>query len=1283
MNFKESLFTNTLISFWMAFSLILQVLTLEKNCSLCDEFTPLCISNFSSVLYKFSSEQNYLCELKQLCFHENSTDSVPLQHKPLYILKNQSLTFSVDLFLDNALQLYVFNDSFYSDWNQCNTKNMSQILFFSNNHYLLMPVLNVGKHFILFNTSKEVCLNGLRVQVNVIDHNCFNSSNPTMQYMCSSNGKCTYNESINIYTCKCCPGFLGQYCENKQDVQNLIQSVFDLKENEVDDFFKNSKRCITCFKIDNKIASDVDPEYDCKFDKRLKDNNIEYIKGLLEEVAIKYNLFCEGSSSFSVVILNESITFDQFNRSKINLNSSCSNCQCYQKYLKKLLECKKVVEHVNFVPSKASLLEPGVGNSSLSLNLLSSNALSGVTSENFFPKIVNWSTVETLHSTALLSIPTFYRSQVNLMPTPSLTAGLLYQSWPSVFATKKFHFSSSNVTVNLSFETINSSSSLKQSTIYRDLNFNSFENSITDAEQPDFGSFGKVTIQTNASFSNKSSFYNGSQNHSCCMNSIVDRTTNILKDLKQASLFISESIKQSLTTTNSISLSQQEIPDLQLCLYPCFKNACLNNGTCFVDASNILGFRCACTDKFTGKFCDQLKDYCLNDPCNGGFCISIDGGFKCLCQFGKMGVHCLQDSSVGIPLFSVYQNYSSFIKYSWNSTGDLILQRLEIQLQFKRDSDKKTRELLAYSGKKGGIFFAVGIHDNFITVIFNFGNGVRIVKSHDELSVSRVWHYLVSGYSGQQVYILIDNQPKVLYTCYEKLSYLDFTSALFIGGTPSNVILPKSVLLFFSSGFTGAIYKLSLRTDNPYFTSILFKKFQNNLTETTSIQLENSLGIVMGVQSCHNQLCNNNGSCLEQENVFYCSCLYPNKGILCQDTILPCVEYNPCHPSSACYSDNNIDINCDCAFGQSGLFCQTTNNMNVSSTGDFLAIGLYNGYALVRFNLGRNTVTLLSRTCVTTNNINRLHFQRINNQAVMKLNDDLYVGVRSSQLAVSLDVNSVFYIGGVPDFSVISTDISNEIKSNFVGCITHFKVNDKLFMLNSSNTDIVGRNIGEYTSSCIKNNCLNNASCSAEADYSYKCNCLLGFSGVFCEEELKTMTVSSFDGSGYWVGHIETERASLHNSFALSFRSTNDGLLFWYGRLQDDYGDMISVGLYNGTINVRYMIDGKEVSSSTEQQFNDGTYHRIHILRNGNAIFVWINLNKPDLVVSHSAQVSFDTDGYIYIGGLPGDVYALSGHRFMQGWVGCIANVTLSNEASFINFADKEIASGKNVKPCS
>ena len=106
----------------------------------------------------------------------------------------------------------------------------------------------------------------------------------------------------------------------------------------------------------------------------------------------------------------------------------------------------------------------------------------------------------------------------------------------------------------------------------------------------------------------------------------------------------------------------------------------------------------------------------------------------------------------------------------------------------------------------------------------------------------------------------------------------------------------------------------------------------------------------------------------------------------------------------------------------------------------FLITIILFSYVLVRFNLGRNTASLLSRICVTTRNIHSLHFQRMNNQAIMKLDNDNYVGVRSSPLAMYLNVQSDFYVGGVPDFSLINRQVSNEIKSNFVGCITHFEV---------------------------------------------------------------------------------------------------------------------------------------------------------------------------------------------------------------------------------------------------
>ena len=161
-------------------------------------------------------------------------------------------------------------------------------------------------------------------------------------------------------------------------------------------------------------------------------------------------------------------------------------------------------------------------------------------------------------------------------------------------------------------------------------------------------------------------------------------------------------------------------------------------------------------------------------------------------------------------------------------------------------------------------FFAVGIHDNFIVVIYNLGSGVTVLKSHETLSESRTWHYLVTGHSRQHVYIYIDSQPKALSTSFGAFSSLDVSTALFIGGVPFNFTLPEIVANFFSSGYMGAIYQPSLRTSNLYFTPLLYTISIQNLTDTSYIQLESSLGIITKAESCENQFCSNNGLCVDQ-----------------------------------------------------------------------------------------------------------------------------------------------------------------------------------------------------------------------------------------------------------------------------------------------------------------------------------------------------------------------------------------------------------------------------------
>ena len=212
-----------LTSFWI----VLHVLSQEQQCSSnCDGLLS-CVSNYSTIFYVFSTEKNNLCDSRNLCFGENSLATVPLQQRPLNILKNQSLTFSLGTYLSKAYQLYIFNDTFYSKWAQCDVENIFGIQLESNEDgNLHISSIKLGKHYFLFNTSKQMCLNGLRIQVNVFDHSCINTNtmlNTSNTELCSSNGKCLYNESANMYKCKCCLGFVGQYCEKRLDGQsNLI-----------------------------------------------------------------------------------------------------------------------------------------------------------------------------------------------------------------------------------------------------------------------------------------------------------------------------------------------------------------------------------------------------------------------------------------------------------------------------------------------------------------------------------------------------------------------------------------------------------------------------------------------------------------------------------------------------------------------------------------------------------------------------------------------------------------------------------------------------------------------------------------------------------------------------------------------------------------------------------------------------------------------------------------------------------------------------------------------------
>lgn len=67
----------------------------------------------------------------------------------------------------------------------------------------------------------------------------------------------------------------------------------------------------------------------------------------------------------------------------------------------------------------------------------------------------------------------------------------------------------------------------------------------------------------------------------------------------------------------------------------CESESCLNGGTC-IDMIN--GFKCVCAIGFTGSRCQINIDDCMSQPCrNNGICHDSIAGYTCECPPGYTG----------------------------------------------------------------------------------------------------------------------------------------------------------------------------------------------------------------------------------------------------------------------------------------------------------------------------------------------------------------------------------------------------------------------------------------------------------------------------------------------------------------------------------------------------------------------------------------------------------------------------------------------------------------------
>lgn len=68
---------------------------------------------------------------------------------------------------------------------------------------------------------------------------------------------------------------------------------------------------------------------------------------------------------------------------------------------------------------------------------------------------------------------------------------------------------------------------------------------------------------------------------------------------------------------------------------------------------------------------------------------------------------------------------------------------------------------------------------------------------------------------------------------------------------------------------------------------------------------------------CESNPCQNNGTCVDSQNEFYCTCLPGYSGTFCENDLAVCnsTEETRCHNGGHCIEGHGISFSCKCSPG--------------------------------------------------------------------------------------------------------------------------------------------------------------------------------------------------------------------------------------------------------------------------------------------------------------------------------------------------------------------------------
>ncbi|XP_030737933.1 pikachurin isoform X2 [Globicephala melas] len=660
--------------------------------------------------------------------------------------------------------------------------------------------------------------------------------------------------------------------------------------------------------------------------------------------------------------------------------------------------------------------------------------------------------------------------------------------------------------------------------------------------------------------------------------------------------------------------------------------------------------------------CDEIlcsaDSFCVNDY--------TWGGSRCHCNLGKGGESCSEDIVIQYPQFFGH-SYVTFepLKNSY--------QAFQITLEFRAEAEDG---LLLYCGENEhgrGDFMSLAVVQRSLQFRFNCGTGLAIIVSETKIKLGG-WHTVTLYRDGLNGLLQLNNGTPVTGQSQGQYSKITFQTPLYLGGAPRAYWLVRATGT--NRGFQGCVQSLTVNGKRMDLRPWPLGKALSGADVG-----ECSSGI------CDEASCINGGTCTASKaDSYICLCPLGFRGRHCEDAFTLTIPQFRESLRSYAATPWPLEPRHYLSFMAFEITFWPDSGDGVllysydTGSKDFLSINMAGGHVEFRFDCGSGTGVLRSEEPLTLGHWHELHVSRTAKNGILQVDKQKVVQGMAEGGFTQIKCNSDIFIGGVPNYDDVKKN--SGILKPFSGSIQKIILNDRTIHVKHDFT--WGVNVENAAHPCVGAPCAHGGSCRPRKE-GYECDCPLGFEGLHCQKAItEAIEIPQFIGRSYLTyDHpdiLKRVSGSRSNAFMRFKTTAKDGLLMWRGDSpMRPNSDFISLGLRDGALVFSYNLGSGVASITVNGSFNDGRWHRVKAVRDGQSGKITVDDYGARTGKSPGMMRQLNINGALYVGGMK-EIALHTNRQYTRGLVGCISHFTLSTDYHISLVEDA--VDGKNINTC-